>query len=545
MSRTVSLIVCTLVVTALLGGSAGAVTPGGTTAGGTEDVVDVSSPGQRPPVVPSARREALSQDALAAALARDLSQRRFDVTDGYATLYTDAECDTSFAVMGSCYGNNPAAPYILPVVHSWPEEYLDPATRGAFGTTRDGYSPTYRLDPREALVMIAELPPPGRYLGFQSYLFTTDGAFDVTSDLYRFLQRRVPLLFQFLFTWSPGREGARIQSLSSLSNAINHVVIERVSGTAFGATRVFVVTPDERMDAIVRQALRRLGVPDAHVFTEPIPSADVPDGLGRLGLDEQANDYISVLRYAMPEDVVAGDAWREELPLSVVRVRERPASRRPPVPYGPYELAPRTAEDEVGDAELRDGLGALVAAVCDRWDQPCDDTRVGVMTDLQGPPVNLVGPRCRSVAMNCQGDTQDTTYVNAPGMPLDDGEVYAVVGTLATETGNATYVGLSVNDLERLKGTVNISDDDLRGSAATVADLLPAIDLDPYFVHYLTRDCAAIDDLTDGRCTALPVELVPAGVPVAFALRSYVRPGTERGPDPAALLPVRVIRVAP
>jgi hypothetical protein len=545
MPPTVSLIVCALLVTALLGGSAGAATPGGAAAGGREAAAGDSVTDARPPATPSARREPLRQDALAAGLARDLTQRRFDVTDGYATLYTEAECDTSFAVMGSCYGNNPAAPYIVPVVRSWPEEYLDPATRGAFGTTRDGYSATYRLDPREALVVVAQLPPPARYLGFQSYLFTTEGAFDTESDLYRFLQHRVPLLFRFLFTWSPGREGERVQSLSSLSNAINHVVIERTSGTAFGATRVFVVTPDERMDAIVRRALRRLGVPDEHVFTEPIPSADVPDGLGRLGLDAAANDYLSVLRYAMPEDADAGDAWREELPLSVVRVRERPASRRPPVPYGPYDVDPRTAEDEVGDAPLRAGLGALVQAVCHRWDMPCDAPRVGLMTDLQGPPVNLVGPSCRSVAMNCQGDTQDTTYANAPGMPLDGGEVYAVVGTLATETGNATYVGLSVNDLERLKGTVNISDDDLRGSAAAFAELVPDTDLDPYFVHYLTRDCAAIDDLTDGRCTALPVELVPSGVPVAFALRAYVRPGTDRGPDPAALLPVRVIRVAP
>jgi hypothetical protein len=545
MSRTVSLVVCALLVTALLGGSAVAATPGGASTGEGEGAVGVSATGQRPPATPSTRPEPLRQDVLAAQLASDLEQRRFDVVDGYATLYTDAECDTSYAVMASCYGNNPAAPYVLPVVRSWPEEYLDPATRGAFGTTREGYSATYRLDPREALVVVAQLPPPGRYLGFQSYLFTTDGAFHPESELYRILEARVPLFLRFLFAWSPGREGTRVQSLSSLSNAINHVTIERASGTAFGATRVFVVTPDQRMDATVRRALRRLGVPDEHVFTEAIPSADVPDGLGRLGLDEPANDYVSVLRYAMPADPVAGDAWRDELPLSVVRVRERPASRRPALPYGPYELAPRTAEDEVGDAPLREGLGALVHAVCDRWDQPCDGTGVSRMTDLQGPPVNLVGPTCRSVAMNCQGDTQDTTYVNAPGMPLDDGEVYAVVGTLATETGNATYVGLSVNDLERLKGSANVSDDELRGSAATFADLLPGTDLDPYFVHYLTRDCAAIGDVTDGECTALTDDLVPAGVPVAFALRAYIRPGTERGPDPAKLLPAHVIRVAP
>jgi hypothetical protein len=545
MTRSLSLAVCALLVGALVGGTASAAVPGDPSVGDAGWPAAGALPDRPPPGAPDGAVDHRTPAELATALADDLTRRQYDVADGYATLYTDADCDTSFAVMGTCYGNNPAAPYVLPVVRSWPEEYVDPLTRGAFGTTPEGYSTTYRLDQREALVVVAQLPPPGRYLGFQSYLFTTDGAFEPTSDLYRFLQQRVPLFVRFLFTWSPGRDGTRIQSLSSLSNAINHVTIERASGTAFDATRVFVVTPDWQMDASVRRALRRLGVPAEHVFTEPIPSANVPDRLGRIGLDESANDYVSALRYAMPDDPAAGDAWREALPLSVLRVRERPASRRPAVPYGPYELTPRTAVDEVADVPLRDGLGALVHAVCDRWDRSCDTTRVSVMTDLQGPPVNLVGPACRSTAMNCQGDTQDTTYLNAPGQPLDGGEVYAIVGTLATETGNATYVGLSVNDLSRLKGSANVGDDELRGSAATFADVLPDVDLDPYFVQYLARDCAAIEDLTQGACLALTTDLVPTDVQVAFALRAYVRPGTERGPDPTKLLPPRVIRVAP
>lgn len=37
-------------------------------------------------------------------------------------------------------------------------------------------------------------------------------------------------------------------------------------------------------------------------------------------------------------------------------------------------------------------------------------------------------------------------------MVLMTGQVLAVVGTLATETGNATYVGLSANNLSMMVG---------------------------------------------------------------------------------------------
>ena len=62
------------------------------------------------------------------------------------------------------------------------------------------------------------------------------------------------------------------------------------------------------------------------------------------------------------------------------------------------------------------------------------------------------GPACREIGMNCLGDSQDASYFLFKPKPLDTGKIYAVVGTLATETGNGTYVGLSVNDASLLKG---------------------------------------------------------------------------------------------
>jgi hypothetical protein len=101
----------------------------------------------------------------AGSLADRLRQQGYEVLRGYLKLYTLDECQTTFAIMRTCYFNNPAAPYVVPVVPHWPNEFVDPATRGAWGLTQAGHDTTYRLDPREAIVILGRLPPPARYFG--------------------------------------------------------------------------------------------------------------------------------------------------------------------------------------------------------------------------------------------------------------------------------------------------------------------------------------------------------------------------------------------
>ena len=68
----------------------------------------------------------------------------------------------------------------------------------------------------------------------------------------------------------------------------------------------------------------------------------------------------------------------------------------------------------------------------------------------------------------------------------------AVVGTLATETGNATYVGLSANDASIMGGVPNatILDTGLKGSADFYAPGNNPSKFSKFFVHYFTRDCS-------------------------------------------------------
>jgi hypothetical protein len=503
---------------------------------------------------------------------RSLRSNGWEVSVGYPTMYTQADCTYSYPVFHNCFGNNPAAPYVMPVVKSWPDEYVDPAMKNGFGRTRPGHSATYRLDPREAIVFFGRMPPPARYMGLQTWIGTTgwvseDSPWD--EDAYEFYASLAGEVTQYFFATIPGNPD-RLQSFSSIDNIINNVVMEKRCNPVcppWDEIRYFVITPDQRTDEAVRDVLGSLGVDDGEIFTEGIPKTFVgqddrvypygqnPD-VGPLGLGEKAVDFLTLLRYAMPEDEQAANAWRKSLPLTVLRVR-RHSSCLDPKPYEDRVADDRPTVDEVNDTTLSSGLSSLVNAVIARAESQGwvlktdpDQTNPEPMIDILNG-LGQFGPQCREIGMNCLADGQDASYFMAPPKPLDTGRIYAVVGTLATETGNGTYVGLSVNDSSLLKGVLNVDDTKLKGSAGSYESAVG--NWDKFFVHFFTRDCAAIAGLTDRACTTITRSMVPlAGDDKApgdadlhgkfsAGLRAYVVPGYERGPDPTKQLPPRTL----
>jgi hypothetical protein len=466
---------------------------------------------------------------------RDLRGSGLEVSVGYPMLYTQKDCVYTYPVFNSCYGNNPASPYVIPVVKSWPDEYVDPAMVNGFGRTRPGYSSTYRFDPREAIIVFGRMPPPAKYIGLQTWMYTTGWVSDESpwdEDAWELFAQRAGPLIQYLFAQVPGNPEL-VQSFSSVDNNINNVVMERVSGTPWDQIRYLVITPDQRMDEAVRMALEDLGVDGSEIFTEGIPETFQGAPVGPLGVDEQGVDFLTLLRYAMPDDEQAAEVWRKSLPLTVLRVR-RASGSGDPEPYPNHDADARTAVDESFLAEdLQDLLAAVIdGAASERLVLEKQEPMVDLLMDL-----GQFGPDCRVIGMNCLGDNQDASYFLFKPKPLDTGKVYAVLGTLATETGNATYVGLSVNDASLLKGVLNISDTKLKGSASGYGEF------DPFFVHFFARDCGVVAGLADGMCTTITTDMVPLaaddaapGDPVlhgmfSAAVRAYVKPGTERGPD--------------
>lgn len=299
-------------------------------------------------------------EGVAQRLIDQLEKQGYEVARGYFKLYTKEDCGASYDVMGTCFGNNPAAPYVMPVVPSWPDEWVDPATVGAFGSTEEGYSVSFRFAPREAIVILGLLPPPAKYFGMQTYLATRQGDFKKDSPQYKYLETLGPDALNMLFAYVPDNPN-RFEIFGTLSNSINNVVIERQSGAAFDQVRYFIITPDRLMDNAVREAFSSIAVAGKDIFTEPIPSNM------RIGLDEEADEFTTWIRYAMPLDAGAArprsDAWREELPLVVLRIRDVRTEPQP-VAYPPVVLEERTAAQNPSETDLLPDLISLVKAVC-------------------------------------------------------------------------------------------------------------------------------------------------------------------------------------
>jgi hypothetical protein len=99
-------------------------------------------------------------ESIARRLMHDLKKDGYEVARGYFKLYTQDDCPYSYEVLKTCLGNNPAAPYILPMLPPWPDEWVDPATAGMARPAVEGYNASYRFDPREAIVILGKLPLP-------------------------------------------------------------------------------------------------------------------------------------------------------------------------------------------------------------------------------------------------------------------------------------------------------------------------------------------------------------------------------------------------
>lgn len=502
---------------------------------------------QQPPKndVPPAIERAVAE------LTANLKAQGFEVQRGYFKLYSDADCTVSFSVMHTCYGNNPAAPYVLFGVPPWPDEFVDPAAHDQVGVIARGYEGTFRFDPREAIVVLGQMPPPGAYYGVQTYAFTRQGTFDTSSPTYQALASLSPAFVRLFFATVP-YDPKRILLFASVSNNNNNVVVQQQSGEAFDQERVFISTPDQYMDTAVRGALNRVNVPNERILTEPIPASPGDPSAVRPGLDASGDDFLWIMRYARPLDGggegTPSAKWREQLPLVVLRVRD-PDQERSVRPYGPTQLEPRVAHDERG---LQEDLTKLVVAVNAKWGQPCTSAdcsdRAQTFLDLQVPPINMIGPKCIPIGMNCIGDNQDTTYEVTPAdKSLNDDEIYAVVGTLGTQTRNATYVGLSVNDSFLLKGVADISDALLKDTASPYAGQIN--NADKFYIYYLARNCSGLETLTGGHCLTITDDMIPRCTEPAtqtchamkLIQREYIVPGTRRGPDTTLTFMPRVI----
>ena len=244
----------------------------------------------------------------------------------------------------------------------------------------------------------------------------------------------------------------------------------------------------------------------------------------------------------MPErvDGTRSDAWREDLPLVVLRIRDtRPPHGPQPYPWVAFETRSGATPPETA---LGPDLITLAKAICTRWGQPCDLTP---LLNMKASRLNLTGPECVKVGMNCLAPNEDAAYFMSKRLPLPDDRVYAVVGALGTQTGNATYVGLGLNSSVTQLGFANIDDDTLAGTA----DGYDVPNHERFFLQYFARDCTGLEALTAGsHCYAVGDQLPDCTdlgdltcAMLVLSVRNYLLPGSQRGPAPELTLNPLVI----
>jgi hypothetical protein len=494
-------------------------------------------PSPAPPLPPSLEQKV--QDFQRAAI-----EAGYEVARGYWTLWSVDDCKYPLQTVGFCYGNNPTAPYVLAMVPPWKNEFVDPSLKYALTYPREGVTPNYRLGEREAVVVLAELPPPARYFGLGTNVFTRQAKLNEEDPVYELLDYpQTADLLSIIFGVSPNPD--RMMMMASIGDSTNNVVIEEQSKENWGQQRFFVTTPDKDMAKAMADLFEKVGIDKTHVFTEPVS----PDLL-RLGYGPEADDIITYIRYSMPNDIALGEKWREQLPLTILRVRDKKGGlAKEPFDIPEYE----TKEANFDEHALEADLSNLVKAVKEYWGQTSDDNsadfrNLSIWVDLigqhclgdDGPPApvdpDITLPRG---PMDCLGDDQDADYqISAGTYHLDDGQVIAVVGTLGTETGNATYTSLSVNWFPELVGVQNCDDTVLEESAKKFKDVLSDPELyTKFYVYYFARDCSGLYPW----CEEVPIKSVPSGDTIKIMQRNYVNPGSRRAPDPTkVLVPVSI-----
>jgi len=509
-------------------------------------------------IAPSAQCD--SEDEFTPALVQDLSQDGFQVSQGHTALYALENCfDNTYPAFKNCLQANPAAPYIVPVMKSWPDEYVDPATENAFVDTDPGYSVTYRLDPREAILIYGKMPPPGRYMGLQTMEFSHHGKWKTKDYMQWANTPNLTFPIQYLFNLIPPDDpkSKRILSLSSLGDSINNVIMEKqIDESPFEKFLFFIISPSSSTDKAVRDALNNLGIDEKFIFTQQIPDRDDLGPIGPLGMGKNAIDFFTAFRYAVPDPEYseAAGSWRENPPLKVLRVRA-PESLGPVKRFGKMSFGERTANFD--ENNLAGDLQELVQAVCSDVEDNTSLTSPDCETPLPASSImaesvkdfGWTGPYCRNVDMYC-GDQTEAAYWFSTPRPTATGQVFAIVGTLGTETNNAVYVGLSANDASTMGGVPKgtLLDTQLKGSADTYAS--DVYNTNMFFVRYFTKDCSVLQEVPGGgNCTRIS-DMPIAGDPdlqdvVIFSLRDYIAPGTALGPDPYKVLAPRIIMFQP
>jgi len=475
----------------------------------------------------------------------------FDVAQGNVFLMTNDQCPTFVSVFKSCFGQNPAAPYIVPQPPVG-NSYVDPYYATPFNTPGPHNQNTnifYRLSDQEALVTIVSYPPKAAYLGYVSYAFTRE-----SSEYVGITPPRPP-------TVSP--DSNRYELFGSIGNGVNNVTVKNQLGFSpwNRAVVVYVTTSNTNLAAAIIKSARKHFIDPKSIFVEPIGSNM------HTGNDSSADDMVTLMRYAIPKSTNAADDWTSSLSRNVLVYKVSNTTlavkRYGEISYTPHIVNnPETASLQTAEQQLASLLQGYLTQKQFPLQSEIQPFVVPTTVTAEGVPNGgLVGSVCIYYGVNCLGDSQDTNTYNFTNLrTIDPQETAFVVGVnhAVPQLNNARYVSVGVFNAANESGVASASQTNpqaigfdsgsLDGSAKGILKAL-GIAIPPAYTAlkanlsnlYAVAVARNINNSTIAPAAQYAIDLkgtslIPLNTPIQIQGRAYICPGTTAGGNVAFML---------
>lgn len=476
----------------------------------------------------------------------------YTVQQGSVFLMVNSECSDFISIFDSCFGQNPAAPYIIPEPPI-EDSYVDPDYATHFNTSGpDGTANMfYRLSDHDALVTLVSYPPKAAYFGYQSYVFSSE-----TSNYTGITPPRERVL-------SP--DPNRYELFGSLGNDINNAIVQNQYGTPWNSDVVMYITTSNQnlANALIAEA-KSAGISANAIFVEPVGSNVI------TGNGETADDMVTLFRYAVPQSTDDATAWKNALASNVLVYKvsnpDISVSRFGSPEYTPHAVNnsetflntnPLTADSHL--YQLATLMQTYLASKENRTINITPTLPTTADNSAGVPSSGLVGSVCIEYGVSCEGDNQDTstyTYLVLDHLGLEStafiiGVNHNVHVDSDLDLNNTDYTSIDIYNAETSAGVAGSSQTNpsaigfdsgvLTDSAASVLsalDITPPESLAPYlsdfYITFIARDCTlANPSVTIGiepYCINLEgTNLVPLIDPISITERSYIVPGKTTG----------------
>ncbi len=397
-------------------------------------------------------------------------------------------------IVPSCFGNNPAAPYLLPLVPLAPGQtpatlpIKDPITDSQLVPEDAGLYMEYFLQPSEAIILLGKTPPAVKYFGLRSYLVRRYSAAD---DAYKYI----------------------FASLGDTAN--NFTTATADSDDPYRQPAMFISTADQETDKRIRSAASMAGISPEIINTDVLPAP-----LIKLGATGTPDSFLLLQRAALFASEKQKEDYYSNPEVTVFRVTPKNPANREPFPVPELRVKGTGHTNELDLIKTQEELRLAILAKYDNLSPRELATSVAFEAGYEAIQLNT----------NALGDNRDTIYLRTSNFFLRErpDDFVVVYGANHAATGKAVYSNFGVYGRIALNGVGSIDNTGF----PTAEEFLPGNPAAKYFyVYMIARHCTGSESIP---CLSIPTGPGSKGIPVAqpafLAFRAYVEPSTKVGP---------------